>query len=228
MTEAAPLYRASVVELEKNGDFDTSTRIRGNFGADLIAAGRDTEAEPVLAAAMNLRQEHRLSVLSNVERGRALISSHQSKSDAEALFQAAIDAPPGLAPRWNIFADRGEYRLNKGDAAGALADFREARGLALALRADVLPADQDRIAFESSLGQVLAGMVDAGNRMALHQSKSQTLIQESFDIAEQDRLWSLRALVPSADDWRGHLPPSYWDVLARYRAGGGKSAGRAG
>src|SRR6202034_3067562 len=35
--------------------------------------------------------------------------------------------------------------------------------------------------------------------------------------SEQDRLWSLRALVPAPNDWRTRLPTSYWDLLARYQ-----------
>ncbi len=216
MEEAEPLYRRAISDLEMRHDFDTAARVRGNFGIDLIDAGRYSEAETVLKDGVALVRRYRLPMLGNLLRGLARVESRQDKPDAESLFQAAIDAPPGIAPRWNLFADRGDFRLQRGNLPGALRDFREARRLETVLRADVVPADQDRLALEGSLSQVMIGLVDAGNRLA-RQNGSQPLLEETFDVAEQARLWSLRALVPSTDDWRSRLPARYWDLLASYR-----------
>jgi CHAT domain-containing protein len=59
-------------------------------------------------------------------------------------------------------------------------------------------------------------LVDAGNRLAVKTADT-ALLRETFDAAEQDRLWSLRALVPAPNDWRTRLPTTYWDLLARYQ-----------
>lgn len=217
MDEAEPFYRESISDLERSHDFDAATRVRGNFGIDLIEAERYAEAEAVLNDGLAMVRAHNLPSLGNLLRGLARVKGHEGKPDAEKFFQAAIDAPPAIAPRWNLFADRGEYRLDKGNTLGALADFREAHRLALNLRVDVVPADQNRVALESSLHQVMDGVVDAGNQLALR-TRSASLSEETFNAAEQDRLWSLRVLVPVSNDWRSHLPTRYWDVLARYRA----------
>jgi CHAT domain-containing protein len=116
-----------------------------------------------------------------------------------------------------IYADRGRFRLSEGDAHGALDDFRESSRIALRMRADVVPADQDRVALESGLSLVMQGLVDAGNRVAI-ESGNHTTLKETFDAAERDRLWSLRALVPSPDDWRTRLPERYWNILAQYQS----------
>jgi len=65
--------------------------------------------------------------------------------------------------------------------------------------------------------------VDAGNRLAAS-SGNQALLSETFDAAEQDRLWSLRALVPDASDWRSRLPARYWELLARFQSEGDADA----
>ena len=62
----------------------------------------------------------------------------------------------------------------------------------------------------------MEGFVDSGNRLFV-QKGDPRLLRETFDVAEQDRLWSLRALVPSPDDWRARLPERYWEALARYQ-----------
>jgi CHAT domain-containing protein/tetratricopeptide (TPR) repeat protein len=216
MGEAEPFYRQAIADLERSGEFDTAARIRGNFGIDLTEAGRYTEADTVLNDGLILARAHRLPVLGIVLRGLARVRSREGKPGVEKLFQEAIDAPSGLAPRWNLFADRGEFRLERGNLRGALEDFREARRLATALRVEVVPADQDRLALEGTLSEVMAGLVDSGNRLA-RRTGSQSLLEETFDAAEQDRRWSLRALLPSANDWRSRLPARYWDLLAEYR-----------
>jgi CHAT domain-containing protein len=122
--------------------------------------------------------------------------------------------------------DRGRFRLQANDLRGALADFREARSIFSGMRADIVPADQDRVALETGLSDILEGLVDAGNRLAL-QSGDKAILQETFDASEEDRLWSLRALIPSPNDWRTKLPERYWDLLARYQALGRSVSGTA-
>ena len=73
------------------------------------------------------------------------------------------------------------------------------------MRADVGPVDQDRVSVESGLSGISAGLVEAGNRLASRTS-DRTLLGETFDAAEQNRSWSLRAAwVPASNDWRARL-----------------------
>ncbi len=88
------------------------------------------------------------------------------------------------------------------------------------MRADIVPSDQDRVTLEGSLSRIAAGLADAGNRLAQQTSDTASLretLRETFDAAEQHRIWSLRALVPAPNDWRTRLPDTYWDLLARYQ-----------
>jgi CHAT domain-containing protein len=189
----------------------------GDFGALCLEEGQLEEAEGVLTEALRLVRLHRLNVSANILRALAQLKSKQGDPrSADALFDAALAAPPGLTRRWMIYADRAEFRLQSNDLDGALADFRAARAIATQMRADVVPADYDRVALSGGLNRIPAGLVEAGNRLATRNGNS-ALLRETFDAAEQDRLWSLRALVPSANDWRTRLPETYWDKLAQYQ-----------
>ncbi len=216
--EACAIYRQAIRELEEQGDLDSAARVLASLGTAGLEANRLNEAEAALSEGLRLVRIHRLTASANILRGLANLKSLQGDPrSAAVLFQEAIDAPESLMPRWAIYADRGRFRINDGDLPGALSDFRAARKIAQRLRADAVPADQDRIALESGLGSIAAGLVDAGNLLA-RQTSDRRYLRETFDAAERDKLWSLRALVPTPNDWRTRLPGNYWDLLARYQA----------
>lgn len=216
--EAAPLYRRAIDEVAEQSDFDTTARMLGSFGNDCLEAGRIEEAESALSEALLLVRLHHLNASANILRGLAQLRSRQGDvHSAAALFEEAIQSPPCITPGWEIYTDRGEFRLGLNDLRGALADFREARRLASQMRVEIVPADRNRVSLEIGLTRVAAGLLAAGNRLA-QQTSDATLLRETFDVAEQDRLWSLRALVPAPNDWRTRLPNTYWDLLTRYQA----------
>jgi len=215
--EAEPIYRRAIEEMAEQTDFEATARVLGNFGSDCLEAGRLDEAEDALSEALRLVRLHRLNASANILRALAKLKARQGdRRSAAALFDAAVQAPPGITAQWEIYADRGEFRLGGNDLAGALADFRAARRIASQMRADIVPADQDRITLEGSLSRTASGLVDAGNRLA-ERSSNKALLRETFDAAEQYRLWSLRSLIPAPNDWRTRLPNTYWDLLARYQ-----------
>jgi tetratricopeptide (TPR) repeat protein len=215
--EAEPIYRRAIREIAGQNDFEATARVLGNFGSDCLEAGRLDDAGDALSEALRLVRLHRLNASANILRALAKLRTRQGNPRAAAaLFDAAVQAPPGITARWEIYTDRGEFRLGRNDLGGALADFRAARRIASRMRADIVPADQDRVTLEGSLSRVAAGLVEAGNRLAV-QTSNASLLRETFDAAEQDRLWSLRALIPEPNDWRTRLPNTYWDLLARYQ-----------
>jgi CHAT domain-containing protein len=197
---------------------DAAARVWSAFGDDSLSAGRLDMAEWALCEALRLARIHRLNATASILSGLAKLKSRQGdERSAEALFAGALAAPPNMTPRQAIYSNRGQSRLQFGNLRGALADFREARRIADQMRADIVPADQDRIKLESGLSMVLQGLVDAGNRLA-RQTGDRAVLEETFDAAEQDRLWSLRALVPSPNDWRSRLPDRYWEALAEFQS----------
>ena len=216
--EALPYYIDGINGLLDAGDPNTAATVLGAFGNDSLKERRLDLAEWALGEGLYLLEVKGQNASASFLRGLAKLKGLQGKPDAAAaLFQAALDSPPGPTPRWGIYADRGQFRLESGDLTGALADFREARRIVARMRVDMVPADQDRVTLESGLSGVLEGLVDAGNRLA-RQNGDHAVLRETFDAAEQDRLWSLRALVPTPNDWRARLPEHYWELLARFQA----------
>ena len=188
----------------------------GNMATD---AHRLDIAEQALNQAFWISRIHRLPDYASVIRGLAKVREMEGdRPSAAVLFDAALRTPRSVATRWMVYADRGDFRLSGGNMKGALADFEEARRLIELMRSDVVPADADRVASENrSFSRVSAGLVEAGNR--LHQDTGdRKYIDETFEAAEQGRMWSLRELVPSGHDWRSRLPENYWDILAQYQS----------
>lgn len=215
--EAEPVYRQAIEAISDGGDLETTARALSDFGNDCLNEGRLDQADAALSEALYLVRLHRLHSAANALHGLAKLRERQGDTrSATLLFDAAIGAPPGLAARWDIYSDRGDFRLSEHNLRGALEDFQTARRIAARMRADIVPADRDRISLEGSLSRITGGLIEAGNRLA-QETSDPNLLRDTFDAAEQDRTWSLRALAPSPSDWRTRLPDDYWDVLARYR-----------
>lgn len=218
-SEAEPYFLRAVDELTDAGDPDDTARVQGAYGSELLKAKRLDDAEATLCRALWLVRTHGLNASAYVLSNLADVRNRRGDAKAAAmLFRAALDAPPNLNPVWQIRSHQGTFLLERGELAGALESFREARRVALEMRADMVPADPDRVAFESSeLRDATEGLVEAGNRTA-RTTRNRQILTETFDAAEQDRMWSLRALLPSPNDWRSRLPDHYWELLAQYQS----------
>ena len=220
--EAEPIYRLAIATATNEAvtppELETLARMLGRFGEQCLNAGRVNEAEDALSEGLRLVRTHNLNASANILRALGNLRARQGDaSSAAALFAAALESRQSLTPRWVLYADRAEFRLSHNDFVGALDDFRQARADAAQMRADVVPTDGDRIALATGLNRIPAGLVDAGNRLA-QKTGDAALIRETFDAAEQDRLWTLRELFPSASDWRSRLPENYWDQLSHYQS----------
>ncbi|MDE3196849.1 MAG: CHAT domain-containing protein [Acidobacteriota bacterium] len=216
-TEALDYYRQGINGLIDAKDLEGASLAWGMLGDDSLQAGDLDDAERAYTERFRLVRLHNLNATPNVFSGLARVRSLRGDSrSAAALFETALDMPAGPTPRWGTYSDRGAFYLAAHRLPEAVADFRKARDLASRMRADMVPADFDRVNFENGLSHFLEGLIEAGNRLA-RQTGDSALLAETFDAAEQDRLWSLRALVPEANDWRTRLPERYWNLLARYR-----------
>jgi CHAT domain-containing protein/tetratricopeptide (TPR) repeat protein len=215
--EAEPIFRQAVQQMVDAGDLEGAARTWAALGGDYLDSDRYQEAEWALSESLRLVRTHRLKASANVLSNLAKLRGRQGQNEtAEYLFQEALDAREGLTPPWTIYYERGLFRLETGKLQAALDDFRESRRLAIRMRLDIVPADRDRVSLENYVNRIFEGLVDAGNQIA-SASGDKAVLAETFDAAEQDRLWSLRALIPEANDWRSHLPSGYWELLTRFQ-----------
>jgi CHAT domain-containing protein/tetratricopeptide (TPR) repeat protein len=216
--EAEPIFLQSLEQMIDAGDLDGAARGWSNLGEHYLKALRYDDAEWALSESLRLVRTHHLEASANVLTNLAKLRGRQGKIEiAEHLFQEALDAREGITSPWFIYYERGLFRLETGKVEVALGDFRESRRLAVRMRLDIVPADQDRVSLENYVSRIFEGLVDAGNQLAAS-TGNKALLAETFDAAEQDRLWSLRALVPEANDWRSHLPSRYWEFLTRFQS----------
>ena len=216
--ESIPVLLESLNEFLDHGDVENAVIALAALGKEAVAKQHIDIAEWALNEGFRLARCHRVFLSAALLRNLAEVR-HQRGDDqsASVLFDEAVTSRPGLTPRYTVLAERGQFRLSIRDLHGAVADFRAARQLAADMRADMVPADEDRVAFESALSVILEGFIESGNRLA-SQTGDRATLEATFDAAEQDRLWSLRALIPAANDWRTKLTPRYWEILAGYQS----------
>ena len=216
--EAEPVFREALTRMVDANELEGAARCWEGLGGYYIDAGRYADAEWALSEALRLVRTHHLKAATTVLTDLAKLRGRQGQTEvAEHLFQAALDTHETITPRWLVYYERGLFRLETGSIRPALEDFRESRRLAIRMRADIVPTDRTRVAVENRVSKIYEGLVDAGNRLALA-TNDKAILEETFDAAEQDRLWSLRSLLPESNDWRSRLPAHYWELLVRFQA----------
>jgi CHAT domain-containing protein len=216
--ESVPYYLRAVNALLDVGDYAIATRALAALGNSSVSSGHLEIADWALSLGLRMSRLPRTSGPASSLTGIGQLRTAQGRpADALRFFEAALNAPASTMPPWRIYAERGKTRLSIGDFRGALTDFREAHRIVVGERADIVPADQDRVAFESGLSTIMEGLVNAGNSLAW-KTGDRTIPEETFNAAEEDRQWSLRLLIPSPSDWRDRLPPRYWELLSQYQS----------
>ena len=220
--EAEPIFRRALTQIGDSGDLDATARGWTGLGAYYLQFGRYAEADWALSEALRVVRTHRLKAATSVLMYLAKLRGKQgNRVTAEHLFEEALNAHENVTPRWLVYYERGAFRLEAGDPRMALEDFRESRRLAMQMRADVVPADLARVGVEGRVSKIFEGLISAGNLLAMATPgtpNGRAILTETFDAAEQGRLWSLRSLVPDADDWRSRLPSRYWELLVRFQS----------
>ncbi|HKD07422.1 MAG TPA: CHAT domain-containing protein [Bryobacteraceae bacterium] len=217
LDESIAYYLRGINALLDSGDYDRATRALAALGYFATDAGRLEVAEWALSQGLRISRLPGANGPGSCLTGLGQLRTAQRRpSEALRFFEAALHAPTSTMPRWRIYVERGKTRLNIGDFRGALQDFRNARRIVVSERADIVPADQDRVAFESGLGEIMEGLVNAGNSLA-RKTGDRAILEETFNTAEEDRQWSLRLLAPSPNDWRERLPARYWELLSQYQ-----------
>jgi CHAT domain-containing protein/tetratricopeptide (TPR) repeat protein len=221
LDSALRLYSEAIQEADRRGDSSTQAQAWNRVGHDLLRAGQIEGAEQALLEAFRLRKLSGDQTILLSYRALGLLSMAQGNLSAAAglLDQAVALArkSPRLVPLWQLHHDRGRVKAAQGRLVEALEDFRRAVESARRWRPQVLPADPLRVSAETGLQEVYSSLVEAGNRLYLLRGDP-ALARETFEVAEENRAYSLRMLVAEPQEWREKLPPEYGEHVARLRA----------
>ncbi len=215
--EARQALRRAIDMAEQAGDERAVAYGFERLGLIYLREGDWREAENHLVEAFRLRKIHGLWELGHSCRLLATLRIAQRDwAGAGVLLDRAVDfvrSEPTFSWPWLTYQMRGQVREAQGRIDEALVDFRVALDLSRRFRLDVLPADFTRVLTDIRLDDIYSSFVECSARVALR-GKRRDLEREAFRAAEENRAASLRALLAEAGDWRGKLPPAYWETLA--------------
>ena len=215
MPEARDLFRRGIDGADRLGNLNLYSIGWNRLGEEYLKRDDWPAAESAFLEAYRVRKLNHLPLDSsyrNLGRLRMLQGDLVSASHLLDRYVELAERPNGPLPVWDVYHSRGRVRLAQGRLPEALADLRIAVRLARAWRWSALANDAGRQGAEAMLDQVHAAFIEAGNRLYL-KTHDASLVRETFEVAEENRASSLRALTsaPKAES----LSPTYWEALLR-------------
>ena len=219
---AKRLYSEGIEAARREGNVPLEADGWRYLGEDRLAEGDLASAERAI--------DHGLRLQSMFDRARLPLSWFlegalklaQGEYGLAARFTdlaiAASAATGAGRPLYLLMHQRGEIRMARGDARGALADFGAAVALASRWRREVPPSITALTASNIELeGRVFDSFIEAAAERALR-GGGRPWIQRSLAAVEGNRAQSLRTTLTLNDAWRRRLQPEYWEVQGQLRA----------
>jgi CHAT domain-containing protein len=207
--EAEESYRAGIGAAVRTQDWFAVSAGWLHYGQSLLQSNRLEAADAAFANSYSqLHKSKRLNgedaVLWNLSKLR--LRQHDPKSALTLMNRAIKVSVPtgGRIPAWRLYQTRAQVELEIGDNQAALKDARVALQWARALRANIIPDNDNRIGTESMLDPAFSVLIEAGNRIYL-KTGDPALLRETFEAVEENRAQSLEALLPAFSNWRAIL-----------------------
>jgi CHAT domain-containing protein len=183
--------------------------------------GKLSEAEAAVYRSLELRKLPDVGGIdgSYMILGEIRARQNDPQSALSLLDQAekALSLPRSVTPPWWIYMRRGKVKMQMGDLKSALSDLNMALQSVREWRADVPANDANRTSSETELAELYQLLTETGNRLYL-KTHDPRLLRETFEVAEENRAASLRALLPQQNDWRKRLPLTYYELLSKLQA----------
>ena len=218
MAEALALFQQGIAAADRAGDPEMYALGWNDLGEVYLDRKQLPQAERALLEAYRVRKLNRLRSLESSYRNLGRLRLEQGDlASASVLLDDAVERsrqPGGLLPGWQIYEARGQARLAQNRLPEALDDLRIAARLARIWRREAPFDDATRVSAENTIQSVHSALVEAGNKLYFA-TGGRSLAQETFEAAEANRAASLRALLSEPRDWRGSLPPEYWETLSK-------------
>ena len=218
MPEALALFQQGIAAADRAGDPEMYALGWNDLGEVYLDREQLPQADHALLEAYRVRKLNHLRGLESSYRNLGRLRLEQGDlSSASVLLDEAVERsrqPGGLLPSWQVYEARGRVRLAQNRLREALDDLRIAARLARTWRRAAPLDDATRISVENAIQSVHSALIEAGSRLYFA-AGGRSLAQETFEAAEANRAASLRALLSEPQDWRGSLPPQYWETLSK-------------
>ncbi len=227
--EALTLFERGIAAGRATADFAITAIGLDRLGQLRLKRGEFSAAESAMLQALELRKRKqapsldlsfRELALLRLEQGHLAEASHLADQAIEALTEQAKDASKGNVRLGRLFLNflaRGRVRLAEARLEEASADLRTALDYNRRWRLSALPSDSSRVGIESGVHDAYSLAFEAGLRMYRKTGKRQ-FARETFELAEENRASSLKTLLSDPGDWRGGLPPEYWQTLSAFQS----------
>ena len=226
---AITLFGQAIQAAQARGDAQTECMIWDQVGYESLQRGRLDDAERDMLEAFRLRKLHKLADVqySYYMLGLLRLAQGEARTAAVLLDQSlAREAEAaGALPLWLVYYERGLARLADNRATEALSDFQRSLDSARRLRLEVLPADSVWINTGVDQSRISSSLVRTASKL-YYKTGDSAYARMAFEVFEQDRAASLRALIYSQDEWRKRVPAAYWEALAQLRAATGEQIHR--
>jgi len=218
MPEALALFQQGIAAADRANDPEMYALGWNDLGEVYLDRKQLPQAERALLEAYRVRKLNHLRSLESSYRNLGKLRLDQGDlASASVLLDDAVERsrqPGGLLPSWEVYEARGRARLAQNRLREALDDLRIAARLARIWRRAAPLDDATRVSAENAIQSVHSALVEAGNKLYFA-AGGRSLAQETFEAAEANRAASLRALLSEPRDWRGSLPPEYWETLSK-------------
>ena len=218
MPEALALFQQGIAAADRANDPEMYALGWNDLGEVYLDRKQLPQAERALLEAYRVRKLNRLRSLESSYRNLGRLRLDQGDLDsASMLLDDAVERsrqPGGLLPSWEVYEARGQARLAQNRLREALDDLRIAARLARIWRRAAPLDDATRVSAENAIQSVHSALVEAGNKLYFA-AGGRSLAQETFEAAEANRAASMRTLLSEPRDWRGSLPPEYWETLSK-------------
>jgi tetratricopeptide (TPR) repeat protein len=216
---AIPLFVQAVNETTSDPGSLLAESGLDRLGAELLRIGDLPAAEAALSASFRLRllSHDPLLFITRYNLANLKFAQGDFNSARQLIDRAIASSTPGRLPPYLLRHLRGRILAAQGDLAGAVDEFREAVRLASKWRGQILPADSARTSADAGLQNIYDSFIAAAIQLySRHHEPS--LLQEAWEISEENRTASLRETSLRDPAWRINLPAVYWDLLAELRS----------
>ena len=211
-----PLFRRAILSASTQGDDSTAASAWLQMGSGYAVNGDLEAAERAITEAFRLRvmlgNKQRQSCYFFLGHLRRLQKRPKEAITLLTVAKELAGSEGAHTPLPWVYHQLGKAYLDAGDYPKALQHFEYAVRTARELRLQLLPADVFRTSAEATLQEIFEDYVSAGMEY-YDRMRDPLLARRMLDVAEESRI----ALFEHSLNESRTLPPSYWELLAKYQ-----------